>query len=85
MGAARRPFFRSGGDPGLEPIAVPALIAALLVFLALFGAKSVTKIVGLFPTVKYQPRESIYYTRMMSTGLTFGTISALFISDIQRY
>ena len=41
----------------------------------------VSKIVGLFPTVKafkYQREEGLYYTLMMSTGLTFGTISALF-------
>jgi Kef-type K+ transport system membrane component KefB len=41
----------------------------------------ITKIAGLFPTVKafkYQREEGLYYTLMMSTGLTFGTISALF-------
>jgi len=69
-------FIRAGSF-----VSVPALIAAPLVFVALFGAKSLTKIVGLFPTVKafkYQAQEGIYYTLMMSTGLTFGTISALF-------
>lgn len=41
----------------------------------------VSKIAGLYPTVKafkYQREEGLYYTLMMSTGLTFGTISALF-------
>ena len=41
----------------------------------------VSKMVGLYPTVKsfkYQHEEGLYYTLMMSTGLTFGTISALF-------
>jgi len=60
---------------------VPALVAAPLVFLALFGAKMVSKMIGLYPTVKsfrYQREEGLYYTLMMSTGLTFGTISALF-------
>jgi Kef-type K+ transport system membrane component KefB len=41
----------------------------------------ISKIAGLFPTVKafkYQREEGLYYTLMMSTGLTFGTISALF-------
>jgi len=69
-------FIRAGSF-----VSVPALIAAPLVFIALFGAKSLTKVVGLFPTVKafkYQPQEGIYYTLMMSTGLTFGTISSLF-------
>jgi len=38
-------------------------------------------VVGLFPAVRrydYVGREGWYYTLMMSTGLTFGTISALF-------
>ena len=40
-----------------------------------------SKIIPLFPTVKafdYQKEEGLYFTLMMSTGLTFGTISALF-------
>jgi Kef-type K+ transport system membrane component KefB len=62
-------------------VLVPVLLGAPLVFLALFGAKMVSKMVGLYPTVKafrYQAEEGLYYTLMMSTGLTFGTISALF-------
>jgi len=69
-------FIRAGSF-----VSVPALVAAPLAFLLLFGAKMVSKIVGLFPTVKafqYQREEGLYYTLMMSTGLTFGTISALF-------
>jgi glutathione-regulated potassium-efflux system ancillary protein KefC len=69
-------FIRAGSF-----VSVPALVAAPLVFLALFGAKMFSKIIGLFPTVrafKYQREEGLYYTLMMSTGLTFGTISALF-------
>lgn len=69
-------FIRAGSF-----VSVPALLAAPLVFLALFGAKMVSKMVGLYPTVKafkYQREEGLYYTLMMSTGLTFGTISALF-------
>jgi glutathione-regulated potassium-efflux system ancillary protein KefC len=69
-------FIRAGSF-----VSVPALLAAPLVFLALFGAKMISKIVGLYPTVKafkYQREEGLYYTLMMSTGLTFGTISALF-------
>jgi len=69
-------FIRAGSF-----VSVPALVAAPLVFLALFGAKMVSKMIGLYPTVKsfkYQREEGLYYTLMMSTGLTFGTISALF-------
>lgn len=69
-------FIRAGSF-----VSVPALVAAPMVFLALFGAKMLAKFVGLFPTIRaygYLGREGWYYTLMMSTGLTFGTISALF-------
>jgi len=69
-------FIRAGSF-----VSVPALIAAPLVFVALFFAKMLSKVIPLFPTVKtfkYQKEEGLYFTLMMSTGLTFGTISALF-------
>jgi Kef-type K+ transport system membrane component KefB len=69
-------FLRAGSF-----VSVPALLAAPLVFVVLFFAKMFSKIVGLLPTVrafKYQREEGLYYTLMMSTGLTFGTISSLF-------
>ena len=69
-------FIRAGSF-----VSVPALRAAPAVFVALFFAKMISKMVGLFPTVKafnYQREEGLYFTLMMSTGLTFGTISALF-------
>jgi len=62
-------------------VSVPALIAAPFVFLLLFLAKVASKIFGLFPVIgrfRKRPKERWYYTLMMSTGLTFGTISALF-------
>jgi glutathione-regulated potassium-efflux system ancillary protein KefC len=69
-------FIRAGSF-----VSVPALRAAPVVFVALFFAKMISKVVGLLPTVKafqYQREEGLYFTLMMSTGLTFGTISALF-------
>jgi Kef-type K+ transport system membrane component KefB len=45
------------------------------------GIKMLTKSVGIYPLTKvfrFGEREAIYTTLMMSTGLTFGTISALF-------
>lgn len=69
-------FIRAGSF-----VSVPALIAAPLVFVALFFAKMVSKLAGLLPTVRafgYSGHDGIYYSLMMSTGLTFGTISALF-------
>jgi glutathione-regulated potassium-efflux system ancillary protein KefC len=69
-------FIRAGSF-----VSVPALVAAPLAFVALFFAKMVSKLAGLLPTVRafgYRGHEGIYYSLMMSTGLTFGTISALF-------
>lgn len=69
-------FIRAGSF-----VSIPALISAPLVFLALFFAKSVSKFVGIFPMTKlfrYEKQEGVYTTLLMSTGLTFGTISALF-------
>lgn len=70
------PFYRAGSF-----VSVPALVAAPLVFVALFFAKTISKMSALLPTVKafnFARRENMYYTLMVSTGLTFGTISSLF-------
>ena len=43
--------------------------------------KMITKFAGILPLTRYfkfEPREGMYTTLMMSTGLTFGSISALF-------
>jgi glutathione-regulated potassium-efflux system ancillary protein KefC len=69
-------FIRAGSF-----VSVPALITAPGTLLILFLAKSSTKAIAVFPAVrahKYQDSSGVYYTLMMSTGLTFGTISALF-------
>ncbi len=69
-------FLRAG-----SLVSLPALVSAPLVFLTLFAAKSASKIFGLFPVVgmfREHGKERWYYTLMMSTGLTFGTISALY-------
>jgi Kef-type K+ transport system membrane component KefB len=62
-------------------VSVSAVAAAPLVVLALFAGKVGAKIFGLFPVVgrfRRERKERWYYTLMMSTGLTFGTISALY-------
>lgn len=69
-------FIRAGSF-----VSIPALVAAPSVLLVLFVAKMISKMGGVYPAVKafrYRPQEGLYYTLMMSTGLTFGTISALF-------
>ena len=62
-------------------VSVPALVAAPLVFVVLLAGKVFSKIFGLYPVIRAFRRredERWYYTLMMSTGLTFGTISALY-------
>ncbi|MEW6266334.1 MAG: cation:proton antiporter [Thermodesulfobacteriota bacterium] len=69
-------FLRAG-----SLISVPALAAAPLVFLALLLAKMIAKYVAVYPVTKAfgQPsKEGMYTTLLMSTGLTFGSISAIF-------
>ncbi len=69
-------FIRAGSF-----VSVPALVAAPLIFIALLFAKMGSKLAALLPTVRafgYRGHDGVYYSLMMSTGLTFGTISALF-------
>jgi Kef-type K+ transport system membrane component KefB len=69
-------FIRTGSF-----VSLPALIAAPAVFVFLFLSKVASKIFGLYPLISHfrpQKQERWYYTLMMSTGLTFGTISALY-------
>ena len=60
---------------------VAAVVAAPISVLVLFAAKVAAKIFGLYPVIgrfRRDRKERWYYTLMMSTGLTFGTISALY-------
>ncbi len=62
-------------------VALPALAAGAGLILLLLGLKLATKFVGVWPLTRafhMAPREGNYTTLMMSTGLTFGTISALY-------
>ena len=69
-------FLRAG-----SLVSLPALVAAPLAFLGLLGTKVLLKTIGLYPASRglgSPRRESAYTTLLMSTGLTFGTIAALF-------
>jgi Kef-type K+ transport system membrane component KefB len=69
-------FIRAGSF-----ISLPALVAAPVAFLVMLVVKVATKIAGVYPVTQAfrMPRkEAMYTTLMMSTGLTFGTISSLF-------
>jgi Kef-type K+ transport system membrane component KefB len=69
-------FIRAGSF-----VSVPALVAAPASVLGLLLAKLVTKTIGVWPMTRlfrYPRQEAAYTTLLMSTGLTFGSISALF-------
>ena len=62
-------------------ISAGALRQGALVILLLLAVKVAAKFIGVYPTAKLfrmDHRVSMYTTLLMSTGLTFGTISALF-------
>jgi glutathione-regulated potassium-efflux system ancillary protein KefC len=69
-------FIRAGAF-----VSIPALIAAPFAFFFMLAGKMVTKFIGVYPVTRAfrTPNpEAMYTTLLMSTGLTFGTISSLF-------
>jgi len=69
-------FIRAGSF-----VSIPALVAAPAAFLVMLVVKVFCKMVGVYPVTKFYKspnKEAMYTTLLMSTGLTFGTISALF-------
>lgn len=62
-------------------VSLPAVIAGTGLILAFLAVKMVAKYAGVMPltrTFRFSTRDGRYTTLLMSTGLTFGTISALF-------
>jgi Kef-type K+ transport system membrane component KefB len=62
-------------------ISFPALAAGAGTVALLFALKMITKIAGVWPTAAgfgLRSRERAYTTLLMATGLTFGSIAALF-------
>ncbi|HHZ07432.1 MAG TPA: cation:proton antiporter [Rhizobiales bacterium] len=84
------PFYFLKAGSLVDFQAVLSAAGLIIVFLAI---KMATKFVGILPLTKafrFEAREGMYTTLLMSTGLTFGTISALFgltngIVDQQQY
>jgi Kef-type K+ transport system membrane component KefB len=84
------PFYFLKAGSLVEAHAVVAAAGLILLYLAV---KMATKFVGILPLTRFfsfEPREGMYTTLLMSTGLTFGSISALFgltnhIIDQQQY
>jgi len=72
------PFYFLKAGSLINAQTVLAAAGLIAVFLAI---KMATKFVGILPLTKifrFDPREGMYTTLLMSTGLTFGSISALF-------
>ena len=72
------PFYFLKAGSLVEFDAVLASAGLIFIFL---GIKMATKFVGILPLTRafhFDRREGMYTTLLMSTGLTFGTISALF-------
>ncbi len=68
-------FFIVGG----LRVSFPMIYSALGLFAILFVLKMASKFAGVFfLSKKYIPHGAMYTTLLMSTGLTFGTISAVF-------
>jgi Kef-type K+ transport system membrane component KefB len=72
------PFYFLKAGSLIDAHALLAGAALIALFLAM---KMITKFAGILPLTRYfkfDRREGMYTTLMMSTGLTFGSISALF-------
>ncbi len=62
-------------------VALSAVVSSIGLILVLFLVKMGSKLIAVYPVslaFRFPRRESAYMTAMMSTGLTFGTISSLF-------
>ncbi len=72
------PFYFLKAGSLVDARAVAAAFGLIAIFL---GIKMTTKFIGILPLTVYHEfdrREGLYTTLLMSTGLTFGSISALF-------
>jgi Kef-type K+ transport system membrane component KefB len=62
-------------------VSLPAVATGALLIVALLTVKIAAKVIGVWPMTRvfhFDRRDGAYTTLLMSTGLTFGTISALF-------
>ena len=69
-------FIRAGSF-----VSIPALVAAPFAFVIFLAAKVGSKMIGVYPVTRAfaaPAKEGMYTTLLMSTGLTFGTISSLY-------
>jgi Kef-type K+ transport system membrane component KefB len=73
------PFFFI--NAGLD-VSLAAVLAGLGLVVVLFGVKVAAKLAGVLPIARrFVGRDTVYIGLLMSTGLTFGTISSLYGYD----
>lgn len=69
-------FLKAGVLVSLKAVLVTAALIGLF-----FAVNTAAKLAGVWPLTllfRFKPREGVYTTLLMATGLTFGTISSLF-------
>ena len=62
-------------------VSLPAVVSGFGLIVVLLAVKLAAKFLGVFPLTsafRFAPKSGMYTTLLMSTGLTFGSISALF-------
>lgn len=62
-------------------VSIPAVLAAPLGVIAFLAIEMATKVASVYPVARYfgsPHKDAMYTTLLMASGLTFGTISALF-------
>lgn len=62
-------------------VSIPAVVAAPLGVVAFLAVEMATKVVSVYPVARHfgsPHKDAMYTTLLMASGLTFGTISALF-------
>jgi Kef-type K+ transport system membrane component KefB len=62
-------------------VSLPAVVGGAVLIVAFLAVKMASKLGGIWPLTRhfrFERREGLFTTLLMSTGLTFGTISALF-------
>ncbi|MGB9662506.1 MAG: cation:proton antiporter [Moorellaceae bacterium] len=62
-------------------VSLPAVVTGAATILVLLFVKVLTKFIGVWPATRvfqFSSQDGMYTTLLMSTGLTFGTISSLF-------
>ncbi|OWT33772.1 potassium transporter [Methanobrevibacter sp. 87.7] len=68
-------FFIVGG----MKVSIALILSSIIIFVVIFAVRQIAKFIGVYSISKYYLKDSYeYVTLMMSTGLTFGLVAAVF-------